>query len=226
MVIELLTTSRLFQNSAQVTIRKTFPESDIVQLILASSSVFRKTVLAKLKLKFTQISPNIDETSKLNESSKDLVKRLAVEKARAVASNLPSNENSLIISSDQVAVCDGVIFGKPGNHEAAIEQLQFESGKIVNFYTSLALLNSANGRVQEHVDATKVHFRTLNNSQIETYLKTDQPYNCAGSFKSEAFGASLFTKIETEDPDALIGLPLLTLVTMLTNEGMDPLTKI
>ena len=192
-----------------------------MQLILASSSPFRKMVLEKLKLPFLQISPNIDEASKINETSKQLVERLAIEKAIAI--QLTTQQASLIISSDQVAECEAVTFGKPGNHETAMEQLQFVSGKTVIFYTSLVLMNSDTNNIQQYTDTTKVHFRKLNNEQIETYLRIDEPYNCAGSFKSEAFGASLFTKIETNDPDALIGLPLLKLVSMLTQEGMDPL---
>jgi len=178
-------------------------------------------VLEKLKLPFLQISPNIDEASKINETSKQLVERLAIEKAIAI--QLTTQQASLIISSDQVAECEAVTFGKPGNHETAMEQLQFVSGKTVIFYTSLVLMNSDTNNIQQYTDTTKVHFRKLNNEQIETYLRIDEPYNCAGSFKSEAFGASLFTKIETNDPDALIGLPLLKLVSMLTQEGMDPL---
>ena len=197
-----------------------------MQLILASSSPFRKKVLLKLRLPFTQCSPNIDESSKNNESPKQLVQRLALMKAQAVAKTFDDSEGCLIIASDQVADCDGVTFGKPGNHENAIEQLQFVSGKTVSFYTSLVLMNSDSKKIQQHTDTTRVYFRNLNDNQINTYLNTDKPYNCAGSFKSEAFGASLFIKIETEDPDALIGLPLLKLVTMLAEEGLDPLIAV
>jgi MAF protein len=196
-----------------------------LQIILASSSKFRKTVLEKLQLPFVQISPDIDESVKNNESAKNLVERLAIEKAQAVADALVEDKGSLIIASDQVAECNGVVFGKPGDHQTAIEQLQYVSGNRVNFYTSLVLMNSATNNLQKHLDLTRVHFRNLDRNQIETYLNIDKPYNCAGSFKSEAFGAALFTKIETDDPDALIGLPLLKLVAMLAEEGVDPLKR-
>ncbi len=191
-----------------------------MQLILASSSEFRKTVLSKIRLPFIQVSPNINETPRKNESPKKLVRRLAVEKAQAVAD---SHADSLIIASDQLAVCNGVIFGKPENHQVAVEQLKFLRGNMVSFYTSLVLMNSDNKRFQIHLDTTNVKFRKLTLSQIENYLAVDKPYGCAGSFKSEAFGATLFKKVKTNDPDALIGLPLLKLVSMLVKEGMDPL---
>ncbi len=194
-----------------------------MQLILASSSKFRRAVLNKLRLPFTQTSPDIDESAKPNETPKLLVERLAVEKAQAVADSHP---NSLIIASDQVATCKGEVFGKPGNHQAAINQLQFLNGNSVEFFTSLVLMNSSSHRFQIHLDTTKVIFRQLTLAQIDNYLQIDRPYHCAGSFKSEAFGASLFKKIITNDPDALIGLPLLKLVSMLSEEGMDPLDNI
>lgn len=169
---------------------------------------------------FEQFSPDIDESKLAEESEVDMVLRLALEKARAVRHRF---NHHLIISSDQTALCQETLLGKPGNIEKAIEQLQFQSGKEVTFYTSLILFNSQDNSYQHHVSETVVRFRELSLSQIKNYLKKDQPFNCAGSFKSESLGAALFKSIKTDDPDALLGLPLLALVQMLSNVGMDPL---
>ncbi len=187
------------------------------QLVLASTSPFRKALLEKLQLVFTTDSPDIDETPLDGESPEQLVARLAEQKAAAVAERHP---NSLIIGSDQVAVNNGRILGKPGSHDKAVAQLKAASGKRVTFLTGLCLYNSVTGDSQVEVVPFGVVFRELNEAQIENYLKAEQPYNCAGSFKSEAMGIALFERLEGEDPNTLIGLPLIRLVRMLEAEGL------
>jgi septum formation protein len=187
------------------------------QLVLASTSPFRRELLQKLRLAFTTDSPDIDESHHEGETPEQLVARLAEEKAMAVAERQP---NSLIIGSDQVAVIDGKILGKPGSHDNAIAQLKTASGRRVTFLTGLCLYNSTTGDSQVEVVPFGVVFRELSESQIENYLKAEQPYNCAGSFKSEALGIALFERLEGEDPNTLIGLPLIRLVRMLEAEGI------
>jgi len=186
-------------------------------LVLASTSPFRKQILEKLQLEFSTDSPEINESRLEGESPEQLVARLAEQKAIAVAERHP---NSLIIGSDQVAVNDGQILGKPGDHEKAVAQLKSASGKRVTFLTGLCLYNSATGDRQVEVVPFGVVFRELSESQIENYLKAEKPYNCAGSFKSESMGIALFERLEGEDPNTLIGLPLIRLVRMLEAEGM------
>jgi len=187
-------------------------------LILASTSPFRKTLLEKLGIPFTSASPNIDEVALVNENAQQLVRRLAEEKAKAVATTHPS---MLIIGSDQVATIDGSIVGKPGNRAKAIEQLVQASGKKITFYTGLCLYNSHTKQSQLCCEQFHVHFRSLELAQIERYLDIEQPYNCAGSFKSEGLGIALFRKLEGDDPNSLIGLPLIRLIDMLANEGVS-----
>jgi len=197
-----------------------------VALILASSSPFRQTLLSKLGLEFSVQSPDIDESRKLGESPEQLVYRLAQDKAQEVA----KSQHGLIIASDQVATLqDGlgaqdVVLGKPHTHENAIKQLSACSGNVVTFVTSLCLLNTNSGNIQTIVETYKVIFKTLKPEQIENYLKKEQPYNCAGSFKSEGLGISLFTSLEGKDPNTLIGLPLIQLIKLLENEGIDILS--
>lgn len=186
-------------------------------LVLASTSPFRKALLEKLGLLFSTAAPDIDESAKQGESPQSLVCRLAEEKALAVATDFP---DSLIIGSDQVACIDGDILGKPGNRERAIEQLRRASGKHVTFHTGLCLLNSASGQQQSLCEPFHVHFRVLEQQQIERYLDAEEPYNCAGSFKSEGLGIALFEHLEGNDPNTLIGLPLIRLVSMLAKEGV------
>ncbi len=186
-------------------------------LILASTSPFRKAILEKLGLPFTAIPPEVDETRLPDESAGQLVERLAIAKASAIAGRL---DEGLVIGSDQVAVLDDTILGKPGSHENAVKQLQQASGKAVIFYTGLALVNAATGNVQSEVVRFDVVFRVLSESMIENYLQKEKPYNCAGSFKSEALGIALFEKLQGEDPNSLIGLPLIRLVRMLEQEGL------
>ncbi|MES9935608.1 MAG: nucleoside triphosphate pyrophosphatase [Sedimenticola sp.] len=188
------------------------------EIILGSTSPFRKSLLGKLGIAFTTAKPDIDESRKNRETPQDLVTRLAEEKARAVA---PDHPDSLVIGSDQVACNEGHVLGKPGSRENAIAQLESASGKIVTFYTGLCLLNTATGLAQITCEPFHVHFKALSRGQIERYLDAEEPYNCAGSFKSEALGISLFERLEGDDPNTLIGLPLIRLVEFLANEGVQ-----
>ena len=189
-------------------------------LVLGSTSPFRREILQKLGLPFETAAPDIDESHLENETPEQLVGRLAEAKAREVAKQYP---NALIIGSDQVAVNEGEILGKPHTHERAIEQLQNASGKTVRFLTGLCLYNSATDNTQCEVVPFDVVFRELTLKQIDSYLKREQPYKCAGSFKSEALGITLFERLEGEDPNTLIGLPLIRLVRMLENEDFPVL---
>ena len=188
------------------------------KLILASSSPYRKALLDRLRLPFTVIVPDIDETPLANESPVELVERLAIAKAQSVAAD---NPDSLVIGSDQVAVHDGEIVGKPHTHENAVKQLLQASGKTITLYTGLALVNAARGIVQSEVVPYRVVFRTLAREQIENYLRQEQPYKCAGSVKSEGLGIALLERFEGDDPNTLIGLPLIRLIRMLEQEGIN-----
>jgi len=197
-----------------------------VSLILASSSPFRKTLLAKLGVAFEVVSPDIDESRKNGETPEQLVFRLAQEKAWEVA----KTQSGLIIASDQISTLEeglganDVVLGKPHTHKNAVKQLQGSSANTVTFKTSLALLNTNTGNMQTIVHTTKVFFKALSAEKIESYLQEDQPYKCAGSFKSETpAGGSLFERVEGDDPDALVGLPLIQLAEMLKNEGVETL---
>ncbi len=190
------------------------------KLILGSSSPFRAELLAKLGLPFDVASPDIDEQALPGENATQLVKRLSLQKAHAIAIDHP---NALIIASDQVALLNGTILAKPGNHENAVQQLQAASGKTVQFLTGLALFNSQTGEMQSLVEPFEVHFKTLTLEQINFYLEQEKPYQCAGSFKSEGLGISLFTKLSGEDPNSLIGLPLIRLIALLKNQGVNVL---
>lgn len=187
-------------------------------LVLASSSPYRRELLARLRLPFTWGAPSIDETSQPGESAQALVARLAEQKARALAAR---NPNHLIIGSDQVATLDGQILGKPHDLPRAQAQLMAASGRSVTFLTGLALLNSANGECQIDVVPFTVHFRILGLDRITRYLLAEQPFDCAGSFKSEGLGVTLFRATEGTDATSLIGLPLIRLVDMLLAEGVD-----
>jgi len=189
-------------------------------IILASSSTYRKQLLQKLHLEFTAIAPNIDESALNDEHPKQLALRLAIEKAHALQA---SNPNHLIIASDQTASCDNIILGKPGNYLNAIQQLKQQSGRRVQFYTSVCVLDSATNKIFSDIDLCTVYFKELSEQQILKYINIEKPYDCAGSFKSEGFGISLFTKIEGDDPNALIGLPLIKLIALLNNFGVATL---
>jgi MAF protein len=191
-------------------------------LVLGSTSVFRQAILEKLNLPFQTAKPNIDETALINETPQALVERLAIEKAKAVADKFT---NALIIGSDQVAVCEGEILGKPHNFDNGVVQLTKFSNKAVTFYTGLCVLDSASNTVKSLVEPFVVHFNELSPLEIESYLKAEQPYNCAGSFKSEALGICLFRKLEGDDPNTLIGLPLIKLVSLLKQHGLDVLAE-
>jgi MAF protein len=193
----------------------------MLPIILASSSPYRRELLSKLTLPFTCHSPDINETALKGESPEKLVERLALEKAKAIATNHP---NALIIASDQVAVLDGHVMTKPHTHENAIKQLTHSSGHTVRFLTSLCLLNSQTNEHQLTTAPYSVEFLPLTSSQIEAYLLKEQPYQCAGSFKSEGLGITLFKCFDGEDPNSLIGLPLIELTRMLRNEGVEPLS--
>ena len=188
------------------------------RLLLASTSPFRRELLARLQLPFQVVAPQADETPWQGESPVDLVARLAESKAGSVAGR---ESGALVIGSDQVAVLDDQILGKPGNHEQAVAQLVRASGRTVSFYTGLCLLDSDSGRRQVEVVPFWVVFRPLMLAQIESYLRREQPYRCAGSFKSEGLGIVLFERLEGEDPSSLIGLPLIRLIRMLEAEGVQ-----
>jgi len=191
-------------------------------LVLGSTSPFRKSILEKLNLPFECAKPDIDETALVNESPQALVERLAIEKAKAVAHKF---SNALIIGSDQVAVCDGEILGKPHTFDNGVKQLTQFSNKSVIFYTGLCVYDSSENTVKSLVEPFIVHFNELSLSEIESYLKAEQPYNCAGSFKSEGLGICLFKKLEGDDPNTLIGLPLIKLVALLKQHGLDTLKE-
>lgn len=184
--------------------------------MLASSSRYRRALLEKLGLDFIADSPAIDESAQPGETPAALVERLAREKAQALATKYPRH---LIIGSDQVACLDGEILGKPGNAVRARQQLQAASGRHVLFLTGLCLLDSESGVLQSVVEPFAVEFRMLSAAQIDRYLEREQPFDCAGSFKSEGLGIALFERLEGDDPNALVGLPLIRLVTLLEAAG-------
>lgn len=188
-----------------------------MQLVLASTSPYRKELLSRLKIPFEVAAPEVDETPLPGEAPQDTALRLAQLKARAVKAKFP---DALIIGSDQVAVLEGTQLGKPRTHDNAVEQLRFMRGKTVGFHTALCLYNSRTDRMQADVVLYLVSFRDLSDAQIEGYLCKEQPYNCAGSAKSEGLGIALIEKMEGSDPNALIGLPLIRLVDMLASEGV------
>ena len=187
------------------------------KIILGSSSIYRKELLQRLQIPFETINPQVNETPLLNESPEQTASRLAEAKARAVAKTY---SQALIIGSDQVAVLGDSRLGKPLNHINAAEQLRLVRGKEVVFYTALCLLNSSTDRLQMRVIPYYVKFRQFSDQQIENYLFKEQPYHCAGSAKSEGLGIALIERMTGDDPNALIGLPLIALVDMLANEGM------
>lgn len=190
----------------------------MLPLILASSSPYRRELLQRLRLPFDCASPDIDETPLPGESAEQLVRRLAESKARALAQHYPAH---LIIGSDQAAVNGSRILGKPHDIERATEQLKDASGKSVSFLTGLCLLNSQSGAAQVDCVRFSVHFRELDEARIRRYLETEHPFDCAGSFKAEGLGVSLFRATEGEDATSLIGLPLIRLVDMLLTEQVQ-----
>lgn len=190
------------------------------ELILGSTSIYRRELLERLQLPFRVEAPDVDETPLDGEPPEVLVGRLALEKARCVAAR---NPGSLVIGSDQVAVHDGQIVGKPHTHDRALQQLRAANGRRVMLYTGLALVNADTGEEQLEVLPYGVVFRELSEAQLEAYLRKEQPYHCAGSVKSEGLGVALLERFEGEDPNTLIGLPLIRLVRMLEKAGISVL---
>ncbi|HQT26336.1 MAG TPA: Maf family nucleotide pyrophosphatase [Burkholderiales bacterium] len=188
------------------------------RLILASSSLYRRTLLERLRLPFEIVSPDIDETPEPHERPEETALRLAKAKARKVGSDHP---DALVIGCDQVAVLGGRQMGKPCNFENAFEQLKAMRGRTVVFHSAICLYNSKNDRMQSRVVPCEVSFRHYTDDQIRRYLELDEPYHCAGSAKSEGLGIVLIASIKGEDPNALIGLPLIALVDMLKGEEIE-----
>ncbi|PCH60113.1 MAG: septum formation inhibitor Maf [Gammaproteobacteria bacterium] len=189
-----------------------------IPLVLASSSPYRRELLLRLRLSFDCVSPNCDETSLKGEAASTLAARLALLKAKTVAKAHP---DALIISSDQVVEANGELLGKPGGHAEAVEQLSQLAGKMAIFYTSLCLLNAHTGQAQQSVEPVEVQFKPLSAATIEAYLRAEQPYDCAGAFKSEGLGTILLESIQSQDPTTLIGLPLIRLCQFLEHEGVQ-----
>jgi len=189
-----------------------------MKLILASTSRYRKELLSRLQLAFDSVAPDVDETPLTNEQPTETARRLALAKAQAVGHRHPG---ALVVGSDQVAICEGRRLDKPGNHATAVGQLRHASGRSVVFHTAVVLLNTRSGHVQAELVPTETRFRRLSDVEIERYLQAEPAYDCAGSARSEALGISLLEKIESPDPTALIGLPLIALCAMLRNEGLS-----
>jgi septum formation protein len=189
-----------------------------IMLVLASTSIYRSELLKRLQLPFEIAAPNVDETPLSHESARATSLRLAQEKARAVVNHYP---DALIIASDQVALLEGQQLGKPLTHDNAVKQLRAMRGKTTCFYTALTLLNSKTGNMQTEVAENLVTLRDLSDAEIEGYLLKDQPYHCAGSAKAEGLGIALISKMTGDDPNALIGLPLILLIEMLRRENVQ-----
>ena len=190
------------------------------ELVLASTSAYRRALLQRLRLRFETAAPDADESALAGERPEQTAWRLSLDKARAVARRFP---DALVIGSDQVAALGGERLGKPGNHANAVRQLLSLSGKAADFHTAVSLLDARTGEARSHIVPCRVVFRSLDQRQIENYLRLEQPYDCAGSAKSEGLGIVLIERIETEDPTSLVGLPLIALSTMLAQAGMPVL---
>jgi septum formation protein len=188
------------------------------QIILASSSPFRQQLLDRLQLDYESHAPDIDETIKPGEDARAYVCRLAESKARHVAQNYPE---AVVIGSDQCALLDTRILGKPGSHENALQQLREAQGKTVVFHTGVCVVSLSSGFNTVEDVQFEVDFRVLSDQQLDHYLRVEQPYQCAGSFKAEGYGSCLFSKMRGDDPSALIGLPLFRLIAMLENAGVE-----
>ena len=188
----------------------------MARLVLASTSRYRRELLERLRLSFDVARPDVDETASPGESPRDLAIRLAQAKACAVATQLA--DDAWALGSDQVAEVEGRALGKPGGRAAAIAQLDSMSGRIVRFHTALCLAH-ADGRTFADIDLTEVHFRALTDTEIERYVDAEQPFDCAGSFKSEGLGIALFERIDNRDPSTLVGLPLIATCMLLRKAG-------
>lgn len=194
----------------------------MTQIILASTSPFRAQLLKQTGLQFSSEAPEVDETPFADETPEALVERLAIAKAQAIARQY-TGEDYAVIGSDQVCVVRGEILSKPGDHTNAVRQLTAAAGQTVTFYTGLAVVAAATGKITSSVELFEVVFRDLTAAEIENYLQREQPYQCAGSFKSEALGITLFSALRGDDPNTLIGLPLIRLLAMLREQGINPL---
>lgn len=192
-------------------------------IILASSSPYRKAILEKINLQFTTDSPNINESRLKRESHLELVRRLSIEKSKIL---LPKYQNSLIIGSDQIAVLGGKIIGKPKDHADAVNQLKQSSGSTVCLYSGVSLFNTKSQILQYEVDTFEVEFKKISEQQIQSYLEIEKPYDCCGSLKAEGIGISLLNRLTGNDPNTLIGLPLIKLIKLLENEGVTILKRI
>jgi septum formation protein len=195
------------------------PDQAPPPLVLGSTSRYRRELLSRLRLTFEVVAPEVDETPLPGEAPAALAQRLALGKARAVAASRPE---AVVIGSDQVADLDGEPIGKPGTHERAVEQLRRMSGRTVIFQTALAVVRASTGFEQVDLAPVRVTFRHLTEAEIERYLRLEQPYDCAGSAKSETLGIALLEAIESDDPTALVGLPLIRTARMLRAAGLDP----
>jgi len=187
-------------------------------IILASTSRYRRELLGRLQLPFTTRSPDAVEDAIPGEPPADMAARLALAKAKSIVA-----PNALVIGSDQVASLDGQLLRKPGSAEVAVAQLRAAQGKTVLFHTAVAIIATGSGQTLRHVDRTEVQFRSLDESALEQYVRLENPLDCAGSFKSEGLGIALFERIESQDPTALIGLPMIFLADALRRLGADPL---
>ena len=190
-------------------------------LILASTSIYKKMLLQRLQLPFSQYAPEVTELQQEGETAFEMAGRLADEKALAIAKLYP---NTVVIGADQTGELDGQLLGKPNSHEMAIQQLMAQSGRTSKFHCGVSVVKKlSNGQVlkKTKVNTTEVTFRTLNKQQITAYIHADKPYDCAGGFKAEGLGISLFTEVKSNDPSALVGLPLIDLCTLLGEFGLD-----
>jgi septum formation protein len=210
--------SRLSHPPASVAV-----SSDVPALVLASTSVYRRELLSRLRLPFTVHAPDVDEAAQAGEAPAELAERLALAKARAVAAHHPA---AVVIGSDQVAELDGQAIGKPGTHERAVEQLRAMRGRAVTFHTAVAVLRHDTGFEAVRRVPVTVRVRPLSEVEIETYLRLERPYDCAGSAKCETLGIALLDAIESEDPTALIGLPLIVTSALLRAAGLDVLATL
>ena len=186
-------------------------------VILASTSRYRAELLKRLKIEFEQHSPDCDETPLPNETARQLVERLSARKAESVAARFPQH---LVIGSDQVAAHQGLILGKPASHEDAVHQLQTLSGQTINFLTGLCVMQHCSQRSLQSIVTTEVRFKTLDDVQIERYLNADKPYDCAASFRSEGYGSTVVDTISSDDPTAIIGLPVILVARCLDQLGL------
>ena len=193
-----------------------------MELVLASSSRYRRELLERFGVPFASVSPNVDETPLPGEAPRDMVLRLSLAKAKAAAQRHPS---AVVVGSDQAAVFKGRILGKPGSAERAVANLLRFAGKAVEFVTGVVVLNAADGRVASHVDSTTSRFREFTAAEAKNYVRLDQPLDCAGGIRFESRGALLLHGVDTSDPSAGIGLPLIELGAMLRDMGINPLAE-